>query len=320
MSTASAPVEGAAPVAGSTPAPVASVLPATPTPRTPAPAAASSTPPGGAAPAQGQPGAPAAPETPPAPYEHDWLETTEGGKYRTLDEYRKASDEKGTALRKALNQIRTMEAKSPLLKGPPIDAETGLPGAYEFKPSEKNEKLGRQVDPEDPLLQAATSWGHKWSIPQEAMQELFSGAYEPMLDADMDTHMETENGRLLQFFGSVEAVTAGMDNIAYKLMDLLGGEEAYPEIRRAVGNSDTAIMLHKLIAAMDNVKLPSGGAAATTQESEAEILKMRAEDPNLVKPGNRERYERWTQEEAARRGSRPQGKQTTLVADALRPR
>jgi hypothetical protein len=305
MSTASSPEPtGGTAVAGSTPAPQStmSLLPATHTPRA-TPAAPAAAPAAG-----GDPAAPAAPETPRS-YEHPWLQEEQGGKYFTLDEYRKGSSEKLKELHKAQQQIKLMEQKSPLLKGPPIDPETGQPAPYTFTPSEANAKLGRQIDPEDPVLQGVTGWGHKWSVPQEAMQELFSGVYEGILDteaqADEDIAKEVAAAgfrELVEHYGSAEAANEAANGVLGWFEGLIG-EENRDLVRAAVGLNPKAVKaLDLAMKALDSVNLPAGGGGGAAQgDTHASILAMRSEDPNWRQnPQKVARYEKFLSDQATR--------------------
>jgi hypothetical protein len=317
MSTASAPSAptGGSPGAGSTPAPPSpppagstGFLPEAPPTRPGGPPASANAGDAGTQPASAQEQAQQQ-----AAHEHEWLQKVEGGKYRTFADYENAATERLKTMHGLQTKLGIMQAKSPLLEGPPLDPETGLPGAYQFEPSEEMAAMGLAVDPEDPTLTGATAWGHKWSIPQKAMQELFATVYEPQYRGDMKGLLEREQGELLAHFGSVEAQADGLNQVAWRLMDLMGGEQSYPAIRRAINASaETAIFMHNLVKAIDGggVSLlgKGGGGAAASTDSEQQILEMRNVDPDFKQPGNRERYDRWLAAEAARQDAAGHGK------------
>lgn len=237
------------------------------------------------------------PTDPPAEYEWDGLKTAFGGKYRTLADVEKSTKEAQAKMMKAEQARAAMESRLGMLTGPPLDPE-GKPRAYDFKVPEGT---SGEINPEDPLLQAFTAWGHKWGVPEAAAQELFEGGYVPLIAGETAGAKQAEIAFLADHYGSAEMAVAKVQESFGWAQEILG-DDALPLLAAASSVGAVTVLLDRLRAAVTDVRLPSPGATSGSADTEADILAMMKADPNWeADPAKVARRTAWAEAEAARR-------------------
>lgn len=266
-------------------------------------------------PATGQPAEP-------PPYDHPFLETYAKGKYRTFDDFGKHMEGVTKEMKQSQTKAQALEMRLGQWKGPPVDDE-GKPRPYSFTPREGSQ-LG-DIDPTSPEFEAVNAWGHKHGASEEALQELFSLAYEPLLDSIIDGNMDRETKLSIARYGSPEAAAEAASTVATWLADRLG-EDLYPQIRKGI-TTDGAIKVFELLMQGESAGpslIGKGGFEQKQGDTSQSILKMQLDNPKWREdPAMVDRARRYEVEEAARmdaeRAKRPgAGPLTQMRADAAR--
>lgn len=212
---------------------------------------------------------------PEAGYEHEFLKTYQGGKYRTVEDMSKAHASAQTA-------IQDLKGKLGGFNGAPAD-EAGNFLGYDLTLPEGWEG---EIDAAGPEMESFKEWGKRHNMSGEAAQDAFENVYLPLIAGVQSALKEDNANALTALYGSAEVAneqTRGAFEWAAGL--LRNSPDAIEQLREAGSNYLIVPVLHSLREAIQSNRLGRGdaGGAKSADARYQELLSdpRTAYDPAL---------------------------------------